>query len=98
MSAHKLVQLRAIFENHEGWHGSNSTFLRNFRLVINIHLDKLDRTVLWIGGQPFKDWAYHSAWTTPWSPKVDYDHLARIDESLELGKASKARKMVSCAP
>lgn len=95
VSTHKLVYLLSVFENLEGWHGSDSNFLGYILLLININLHKLDRTELWLGGQLFKNWAHESARTAPWGPIVDYHDLARVGKCAELVKASEARKIVN---
>ena len=93
-STHKLIHLLATLKNHESWQGPDSNLSRNVVLFIRIDFDKLDRTERLVGGQFFKHRAYEPARTTPWSPKVDYNNLARVDKSLELGVAKHRERSV----
>lgn len=89
VSSRHIVQLLAIFEYYKGRHGSNSTFLRNILLCIDVDLGELDGAELGPGGQLFKERTNHFARTTPCSPEVDDHHISRVDEGEEVGDTSR---------
>lgn len=78
------VDLLAILEKDKGRHGTNTDFLRDLALLIDIDLVEADLLASGRVRDLFKDGADHLARATPRRPEVDDHNLVTASHLLEL--------------